>query len=161
YRVTIKQEENGLASTYLRTRITPGSNVEVSAPRGSFTLRSGSEPVVLLSAGVGVTPVLAMLHALAAGKSSHPAWWLYGARSREEHPLGAGSRALLQQVQHAHRHSRYRRPGPADKRGVDFDAAGHLAVPAFDQIGVPHEGQFYLCGPAAFLRELPAGLAAW
>src|SRR5215467_13728684 len=69
YRVTIKQEEKGLGSTYLRTRIKPGSNLEVSAPRGSFTLRSGSEPVVLLSAGVGVTPVLAMLHALSAEKS--------------------------------------------------------------------------------------------
>jgi ferredoxin-NADP reductase len=161
YRVTIKQEENGLASTYLRTRIKPGSNLEVSAPRGSFTLRSGTEPVVLLSAGVGVTPVLAMLHALAAGKSSRPVWWLYGARNREEHPFREESCALLQQLQHGHSYVQYSRPGPADRRGVDFDAAGHLAVSAFDQFGVPREGQFYLCGPAAFLRELTAGLAAW
>ena len=161
YRVTIKQEENGLASTYLRTRIKPGSNLEVSAPRGSFTLRSGSEPVVLLSAGVGVTPVLAMLHALAAENSSHPVWWLYGARNREEHPFREESRALLQQLQHGRSYIQYSRPGPADRRDVDFDAAGHLAVPEFDKIGVPHEGQFYLCGPAAFLRELTAGLAAW
>lgn len=55
----------------------------------------------------------------------------------------------------------YSRPGPADHRGVDFDAAGHLTVSAFDTIGVPQEGQFYLCGPQAFLRELTAGLAAW
>jgi ferredoxin-NADP reductase/MOSC domain-containing protein YiiM len=161
YRVSIKQEENGLASTYLRTRIKPGSNLEVSAPRGSFTLRSGSEPVVLLSAGVGVTPVLAMLHALAAENSSHPVWWLYGARNREEHPFREESRALLQQLQHGRSYIQYSRPGPADRRDVDFDAAGHLAVPEFDKIGVPHEGQFYLCGPAAFLRELTAGLAAW
>jgi ferredoxin-NADP reductase len=161
YRVTIKQEEKGLASTYLRTRIKPGSDLEVSAPRGSFTLRSGSEAVVLLSAGVGVTPVLAMLHALAAGKSSHPVWWLYGARNREEHPFREESRALLQELKHGHSHVRYSRPGSADQRGVDFDATEHLAVSAFDQIGVPREGQFYLCGPAAFLRELTAGLAAW
>jgi len=161
YRVTIKQEEKGLGSTYLRTRIKPGSNLEVSAPRGSFTLRSGGEPVVLLSAGVGVTPVLAMLHALAAGKSSHPVWWLYGARNREEHPFRDESRALLQQLKHGHSYVQYSKPGPADRRGVDFDAAGHLAVSAFDEIGVPREGQFYLCGPAAFLRELTAGLAAW
>ena len=161
YRVTIKEEENGLASTYLRTRIKPGSSLEVSAPRGSFTLRSGSEPIVLLSAGVGVTPVLAMLHALAAQKSSHPVWWLYGARNREEHPFRDESRALLKQLKYGHSYIHYSRPGPADQRGVDFDAAGHLAVSAFDQIGVPHEGQFYLCGPSAFLRELTAGLAAW
>src|SRR5262249_54436971 len=122
---------------------------------------SGSEPVVLLSAGVGVTPVLAMLHALAAEKSSHPVWWLYGARNREEHPFRDESRALLQELKHGHNYVQYSRPGPDDQRGVDFDAAGHLAVSAFDKIGVPREGQFYLCGPAAFLRELTAGLAAW
>ena len=161
YRVTVKQEEKGLGSTYLRTRIKPGNNLEVSAPRGSFTLRSGGEPVVLLSAGVGVTPVLAMLHALAAGKSSHPVWWLYGARNREEHPFRDESRALLQQLKSGHCYIHYSRPGPYDQRGVDFDAVGHLAVSPFDEIGVPHEGQFYLCGPAAFLRELTTGLAAW
>ena len=161
YRVSIKQEENGLASAYLRTRIKPGSILEVSAPRGSFTLRSGSEPVVLLSAGVGVTPVLAMLHALAAEKSGQPVWWLHGARDREEHSFLEESRALLRQLKHGHSYIQYSRPGSADQIGVDFDAAGHLTVSAFDKIGVPREGQFYLCGPPAFLRDLTAGLAAW
>jgi ferredoxin-NADP reductase/MOSC domain-containing protein YiiM len=161
YRVTIKEEEKGLASTFLRTRIKPGSNLEVSAPRGSFTLCSGSEPVVLLSAGVGATPVMSMLHALAAENSSRPIWWLYGARNRQEHPFREEARVLLQQLKYGHSYIQYSRPGPADQRGVDFDAAGHLAVSAFDKIGVPREGQFYLCGPSAFLRELTAGLPAW
>ncbi|HEX8880744.1 MAG TPA: MOSC and FAD-binding oxidoreductase domain-containing protein [Candidatus Acidoferrum sp.] len=161
YRVSVKQEENGLASTYLHTRIKPGSILEVSAPRGSFTLGSGSEPVVLLSAGVGATPVLAMLHALAAEKSSKPVWWLYGARNREEHPFREESRALLQELKYGRSYIQYSRPGPADRRGVDFDAAGHLTASALDEVGVPQEGQFYLCGPQAFLRELTDGLAAW
>jgi ferredoxin-NADP reductase len=161
YRVSIKQEENGLGSTYLRTRIKSGSKLEVSAPRGSFTLCSGGEPVVLLSGGVGATPVLAMLHALAAEKSSRPVWWLHGARNREDHPFLEESRALLQELKYGHSYIQYSRPGPADQRGVDFDAAGHLVVSEFDKIGVPHEGQFYLCGPPAFLQELTAGLAAW
>jgi len=128
YRVSIKQEEKGLGSTYLRTRIKPGSNLEVSAPRGSFTLRSGSEPVVLLSAGVGATPVLAMLHALAAEKSSQPVWWLYGARNREEHPFRNESRALLQELKYGRSYIQYSRPGPSDQKGIDFDAAGHLVA---------------------------------
>lgn len=161
YRVSIKQEENGIASTYLRTRIKPGSILEVSAPRGSFTLRSGSEPVVLLSAGVGVTPVLAMLHALAAEKSSRPVWWLYGARNREEHPFQHESYVLLHKLTNGHSHIQYSRPRQADQKGVDFDTAGHLRVAEFDKIGVPPEAQFYLCGPLPFLRELTAGLAAW
>lgn len=161
YRVSIKLEEKGLASTYLHNQIKPGMNLEVSAPRGSFTLRSGGEPVVLLSGGVGATPVLAMLHALVSEKSSRPVWWLYGARNREDHPFREESRSLLQVLQHGHSYIQYSRPGSVDQRGVDFDAGGHLAVSAFDTIGVPHEGQFYLCGPPAFLRELTAGLAAW
>jgi ferredoxin-NADP reductase len=161
YRVSIKLEEKGLASTYLHTRIKPGSNLEVSAPRGSFTLRSGGEPVVLLSGGVGATPVLAMLHALAAEKSSRPVWWLHGARNHEDHPFREESRTLLQRLKYGHSYIQYSRPGPADQKGVDFDAAGHLAVSAFEEIGVPHDGQFYLCGPTAFLREITAGLNAW
>jgi ferredoxin-NADP reductase/MOSC domain-containing protein YiiM len=161
YRVSIKQEEQGLASTYLRARMKPGSSLEVSAPRGSFTLRSGRKPVVLLSGGVGATPVLAMLHALAAEKSSRPVWWLHGARNRADHPFREESRALLQGLKYGHGYIHYSRPGSADQRGVDFDAAGHLAVSAFDKIGVPHEAEFYLCGPPAFLQELTAGLTAW
>jgi ferredoxin-NADP reductase/MOSC domain-containing protein YiiM len=161
YRVSIKLEEKGLASTYLCTQTKVGSNLEVSAPRGSFTLRSGGEPVVLLSGGVGATPVLAMLHALAAEKSTRPVWWLHGARNREEHPFQSESRALLQELKYGHSYIQYSRPGPADQRDVDFDSVGHLAVSAFDKIGVPHEGQFYLCGPPAFLRALTADLAAW
>src|SRR4030095_4034382 len=98
-------------------------------------------------------------HALAAEKSSQPVWWLYGARNREEHPFRRDSLALLQELKYAQSYIKYSRPGPADQRGVDFDATGHLAVSAFYKIGVPHDGQFYLCGPSAFLRELTAGLA--
>ena len=161
YRVSIKQEQNGVGSTYLGTQIKTGSILEVSAPRGSFTLASGSDAVVLLSAGVGVTPVLAMLHALAAEKSDQPVWWLHGARNREEHPFVEESRALLRGLKDGHSYVQYSRPGTADQQGVDFDAAGHLTVSAFDRIGVPRKGQFYLCGPTAFLRDLTAGLAAW
>jgi ferredoxin-NADP reductase len=105
--------------------------------------------------------VLAMLHALAAEKSSRPVWWLHGARNRADHPFREESRALLQRLKYGHGYIHYSRPGPADQRGVDFDAAGHLAVSAFDKIGVPHEAEFYLCGPPAFLQELTAGLTAW
>jgi ferredoxin-NADP reductase/MOSC domain-containing protein YiiM len=161
YRVSIKLEEKGLASTYLHTQIKPGMNLEVSAPRGSFTLRSGGDAVVLLSGGVGATPVLAMLHALAAEKSSRRVWWLHGARNRQDHPFQDESRILLKGLKYGHSYIQYSRPGPADRKGVDFDEAGHLTVSAFDKIGVPHEGQFYLCGPPAFLLELTTGLLAW
>ena len=159
--MSIKEEENGLASTYLRARIKPGSVLEVSAPRGSFTMSAGGEPVVLLSAGVGATPVLAMLHALAAGKSSRRVWWLHGARNREEHAFREESRALMQELKDGHSYIQYSRPEPDDRMSVDYDASGHLSASTLQEIGVPREAQFYLCGPAAFLRDLTAGLVAW
>src|SRR5499427_8775811 len=81
YRITIKQEPNGIASTYVSSQLHMGDVQEVSEPRGAFTLGRGDLPVVLLSAGVGVTPVMAMLHALAAQASPRPIWWIHGARN--------------------------------------------------------------------------------
>jgi len=161
YRISVKREVNGAASAYLHGQIKVGDPLEVSAPRGSFTLRLGEGPVVLLSAGVGATPVLAMLHALAAEASAREVWWLYGARNCADHPFAREARDLLQVLARSRRHIRYSRPGPQDHLGQDFDASGRLSVPALKDLGVPRDADFYLCGPAPFMRDLAAGLRDW
>jgi ferredoxin-NADP reductase/MOSC domain-containing protein YiiM len=161
YRVSVKQEVNGAASSYLHTQVRRGDVLEVSAPRGSFALQPGDGPVVLLSAGVGATPVLAMLHALAAGSSAREVWWLYGARNREDHPFFDESRSLVQRLQKCRSYIRYSRPGPQDRLGSDFDAPGHLDIAVIEQLGVPRDADFYLCGPPKFLQDFRAGLVAW
>jgi ferredoxin-NADP reductase len=75
---------NGKGSAFLHTQVRSRDLLEVSAPRGSFTLQPGEGPVVLLSAGIGATPVLAMLHALAASRSAREVWWLYGCQRQAE-----------------------------------------------------------------------------
>jgi ferredoxin-NADP reductase/MOSC domain-containing protein YiiM len=159
YRVTVKHEVNGIASGYIFDHVHAGDTLDVSAPRGSFTLRPGGDAVVLASAGVGATPVLAMLHALAAARSPRHVWWLFGGRDRANHPFADESRALLRALPNAHAHVRYSRPAPTDRLGVDFDAPGHLTISVFEEIGVPRDADFYLCGPPAFLADLRAGLA--
>ena len=161
YRVSVKQEVNGVASTYVRNQVHVDDVLDVSAPRGTFTLRQGESPVVLLSAGVGATPVLAMLHALAAEASQREVWWLFGTRNRDEHPFAEEARSSLQPLLHGHSYILYSKPGPQDRPGLDFDAPGHLTVTVLKEIGVPHEADFYLCGPSTFLQDLTAGLAAW
>jgi ferredoxin-NADP reductase/MOSC domain-containing protein YiiM len=161
YRVSIKQEANGVGSTFLCSQVRVGDVLEVSAPRGIFTLQPGTEPVVLLSAGIGATPVLAMLHALASSTSSRQVWWLYGARSRNDHPFEEESRQLLNSLPDSRRYIVYSRPGPQDRLGHDYDAAGHLAVTMFEHLGVPRHAEFYLCGPPPFLGSLTAGLKTW
>ena len=161
YRVSVKLEAHGAASTYVHNQVQVGDVLEVSAPRGTFTFRQGLSPVVLLSAGVGATPVLAMLHALAAQASPREVWWLFGARNRDEHPFGQESRRLLQRLPHSHSYILYSRSGPQDRLGLDFDATGHLSVAVLKEIAVPREADFYLCGPPAFLQDLTSGLADW
>ena len=161
YRVSIKQEVNGRASTFLCNQVHIGDLLEVSAPRGSFTLRPGAGPVVFLSAGIGATPVLAMLHALASTLSKREVWWLYGARCHDDHPFAQESRSLLKTLGRSRTHIAYSQPGPGDRLGQDYDAPGHLSVSVLDRLRVPRDADFYLCGPPPFLRSFTAGLKDW
>jgi ferredoxin-NADP reductase/MOSC domain-containing protein YiiM/ferredoxin len=160
YRISIKQEVNGVASTYLHTQIQVGDVLDVAAPRGSFTLKPGDNPVALISAGVGATPVLAMLHALAHEASQREVWWLFGARNRKDHPFAEESRNLVKRLARVKSYVWYSRPGPEDRLGVDFDLPGRIAGDALQNLGVPLEADFYLCGPSAFLKDMASGLAA-
>lgn len=161
YRVSVKQEVNGTASSFLHHHVNAGDTLEVSAPRGAFTLRPGDAPVVLVSAGIGATPVLAMLHALAAQRSSRQVWWLYGARNRNEHPFAKESRGLLQALARGQSHVVYSQPGPEDQLGQDYDSAGHLDASLLERLRVDRNAEFYLCGPPPFMRSFTAGLKTW
>jgi MOSC domain-containing protein YiiM/ferredoxin-NADP reductase len=160
YRVSVKVEPKGAGGTYLNSAIGPGDVLDVSEPRGSFVLQSGDGPVVLLSAGIGATPVLAMLHVLATAASPREVWWLHGARNRKSHSFAAESRRLLGTLARGRAHTRYSRPDTEDREGQEYDATGHLEMKVLDELGVPREGDFYLCGPSSFLSELKAGLTA-
>ena len=161
WRLGIKQEPNGAAGTYVETRLKVGDVIDASAPRGAFTLRQGDRPVILLSAGIGLTPVLAMLQALAAGRSRREVWWIHGARNRAEHAFAAEVQGLLKLLPGGHSYICYSAPGPADRPAIDFDAAGRVDVHVLQELGVSREADFYLCGPAAFMSSLTADLTSW
>ena len=154
FRISVKNESNGLASSFLCNQVREGDELDVSAPRGSFTLQPGDNPVVLLSAGIGMTPVISMLHALAAERSARQVWWIYGARNRANHPFAEESHSLLKQLPYGLSYIVYSRPGYRDRQGRGFDAAGHIDGPLLDKIGIPRNGDFYLCGPSAFLGNM-------
>ena len=158
YRVSVKREAHGAASAYIDDGLQVGDIVQASAARGDFTLRPGDTPVVLLSAGIGVTPVLAMLHALAAEASMREIWWLYGTRNGREHPFAEEVRGLLNTLSHRHRYVCYSSPDPKDQPDVDFDAAGHLNMRVLEELNLPRNGDFYICGPSTFMSDLTAGL---
>jgi ferredoxin-NADP reductase/ferredoxin len=160
YRISVKRETDGAASGYLHDRVAAGDVIDVAAPRGDFTLRTANRPVVLLSAGVGATPVLAMLHALADGHDARPVWWIHGARNDAEHAFAHEVDDLLARLPGAHRLVAYSRPRTDARGGVDFDVQGRLDLAALERAGVPVDADFYLCGPGAFLGEMAAVLTA-
>jgi hypothetical protein len=113
YRVSIKRETHCAAGTYVDTQVQVGDVVDASASRGSFTLRPGGGPVVLLSAGVGATPVLAMLHALSSPSTANP--------------LGAGRWSARIDARLPKWIGRY----GASLRDAFDDYAGHAQTPRF------------------------------
>ncbi len=160
-RISVKSELHGIGSAFLCNGTRAGDVLDVSAPRGSFTLRPGQSPVVLLSAGVGATPVMSMLHSLAAERSQREIWWIYGARNRVDHPFAEESRALLKQLSRGRGYIVYSRPSATDQVGADFDAPGHIDTALLERIGVSQGSDFYLCGPTSFLQNMRDGLRNW
>jgi ferredoxin-NADP reductase/MOSC domain-containing protein YiiM len=160
-RISVKRELNGIGSSFLNSHAQQGDLLDVSAPRGSFTLRSGENPVVLISAGVGATPVMSMLHALAAERSQREIWWIYGARNGVQHPFAEESRSLLKQLFRGRSCFVYSSPAATDELGVDFDASGHINAALLEKIGVSPNSDFYLCGPSSLMQNMRDGLRNW
>ena len=159
YRISVKREPDGAGSGYLHTRLRVGDRLEIAAPRGTFTLNPNKTPVLLISAGVGATPTLAMLHALAAEHSEREVWWLHGARNGADHPFADESRTLLASLANGRGHIAFSRPGPDDIEGRDFDSTGRLSPAVLASLELPQDADAYLCGPASFMSETGAALA--
>jgi len=158
YRISVKIEPNGAGGTYLRDHVRVGDILDVSSPRGNFILQSGERPIVLLSAGIGATPVLAMLYALAATGSSRQILWLHAARDGEHHPFAVEVRRLMLALPHGRTFVCFSRPGLRDKIDKDFDAIGHLSRSVFEDVGLPREADVYLCGPTRFMADMKEAL---
>ena len=159
YRISVKREQHGAASQFVHDHVRAGDQLAAAAPRGTFILRPGAGPVLLISAGVGATPVLAMLHALADAESGRDVWWLHGARSRAEEPFAIESRTLLAKLPRAHLHVCYSQPGADDVLGRDYQSAGRLSGAVLAELGLPREAEAYICGPAGFMTDMAAELA--
>ena len=157
YRISVKREPGGRVSEHLHEKVAVGDVLEVGAPAGRFVLDEQSpRPVVLLSAGIGVTPVLAMLDALAAAGSRRPVWWLHGARCGSEHPFRDEVRARLARLPGAQAYVSYSRPDPWDEPLP----SGRLTAETVLSLGVPLDADFHLCGTPGFVTDLTGGLRA-
>jgi ferredoxin-NADP reductase/MOSC domain-containing protein YiiM/ferredoxin len=159
YRISVKQEPHGIASGYLNHGLRAGEILDAAAPRGDFILDDGTGPVLLISAGIGVTPVLSMLHQLAAGRSQRDIWWLHGARRPSEHLFAAETDALLATLPRAREYVFYSAATPAERERAHA-AAGRLTKEALAGLAIPPSASAYICGPASFMADMRNALTA-
>ncbi len=159
YRISVKREPNGIASTYLNRKLQAGATLEAAAPRGDFVLDDATTPVLLISGGIGVTPVLSMLHQLAAQRSERDTWWIHGARRPREHALAAEAHTLLASLPNAHEHLFYSDATPTECRRAHA-TAGRVTRDELSRLVVPADASAYICGPPGFMADVQDALIA-
>lgn len=158
YRISVKRESRGVASRHLHDRLEVGAILDARRPAGDFVLSCSECPVALVSAGVGLTPMVSMLHALAAEDGARPVWFVHGARDGRHHPLAAEVRALAGRRAGIRSHVTYSRPRPEDRRGADYDSEGRVDGALLGQLVTAPGTHYFLCGPTRFMAEVQDAL---
>ncbi|SMD01835.1 NO-inducible flavohemoprotein [Pedobacter nyackensis] len=158
YRISVKKEKgaqldtDGKISNYLHDFIQEGNKVDLTAPAGNFTLPADLDaPVVLISGGVGLTPMMSMLQNLVDKDYSHPITWLHGCRNRNVHAFKTELDEIIKANENVNQHVFYDLPTESDKQeGVMegfLDINKIAALPQFPGT------RYYVCGPSAFIQK--------
>jgi ferredoxin-NADP reductase len=166
YRLSIKREPGrhghppGLVSNIFHTQVAVGERLHAREPSGKFWLDTGNTgPVVLLSGGVGVTPMIAMLEAWAADRVAHPIWFIHGVRNGRAHAFRRHVKSMAAEFPCINTHFCYSQPTPDDHLGPDYDTRGHITIELLNELlNGDLSFDFYLCGPSAFMESMYTGL---
>ncbi|MCZ6888451.1 MAG: pyridoxamine 5'-phosphate oxidase family protein [Gammaproteobacteria bacterium] len=170
YRLSIKREQPnspggppGVVSNFFHDNIVPGATIRALNPRGQFTLdESSTRPVVLISAGVGITPMIGMLEQLDRDRETcgctRKVWFIHGARNSGEQAFGASVRSMAAAWPNLATHFRFSRPGAADVEGRDYDSVGRVEVTLLKTLLPFDDYEFYICGPGPFMESIYADL---
>ncbi len=158
YRLTVKRESKGLASRFLHDKVDVGDRLQARPPSGDFIRPKGSVPLVLISAGVGLTPMLSMLHAAAIEAADRPIWFVHGTRNGSAHALKAEVASLVAKRTSFKSQIHFSQPDKADRVGTDYDAVGHITARSLLALNAGADAHYMLCGPAKFLSDIRQGL---
>lgn len=151
-RISVKREPHGAVSGHLHTHVEPGATLEASGPHGTFVLdETRTDPVYLISVGIGATPVLAILRRLAETHSTREVHWIHGARNGREHPFREEVRELIASLPNGHSHVRYSQPDHRDQQGRDYDEQGRITP----ELVPDNAADVYVCGPTALAEQFP------
>lgn len=170
YRVTIKRclpppqssHPAGLGSSFFCDVIKEGDIVDTKAPNGHFFLAMEKpRPVVLISGGIGVTPMVTMANALTESGDPREIWFFFGARNSTDHMFKDYMAEITVKNKNIHMHVCYSQPLPTDVPGRDFHHEGRVSVELFKQLLPSNNYDYFLCGPGPFMESITTDLTAW
>lgn len=162
YRLSIKREEHGVGSRIMHDTMDIGSQFEVATPAGDFVLDKTNDPIVFISGGVGITPMIAMLEgqiqAVENGEASRDVYFVHAAMNSKVHAFKDYLASVSNKYEWIKHFTVYSHPEEGDKLGVTHDSEELLSMDSLSKI-LPFGGyQFYLCGPEGFMKAIYQGL---
>ena len=161
YRISVKRHPQGVASRCLHDHVEVGAILSARAPAGDFVLDPSSpRPVVLVSAGVGLTPLVSMLHELVGGGDSRRVWFVHGARDARHHALADEVSGLAARAPNVRLHVAFSQPSPEDELGRHYDSVGRVDGALLQKLLPELDADFYVCGPTGFMASVQEQLEA-
>lgn len=168
YRISVKREEGypdrpaGKVSVYLHKQVKEGDILWLSAPGGAFTLnREDSRPVVLISGGVGLTPMLSMLNTLAETDPQRPVTFIHSAANGNVHAMREEVASLVQKLPYLSVYFCYTKPTDPDKTARVYHHEGYINLPWMKTVIPTTDALFYFCGPVPFMKTVNGALKSW
>jgi len=158
YRISVKRERQGLVSWILHDALEAGAVIGGGKPAGDFVLPDDEAPLVLVGAGIGITPLMSMLHQIAATGDNRPVWFVHGVRDSGHHPFREEAVRLALERANIRLHSVYSQPSVNDVEGNAFETQGRISGAFLAGLVQRTDARYLLCGPAAFLAEVTADL---
>ncbi len=151
YRISIKREEHGLVSRYMHDNIQIGDTVEISDPLGKFILKDSNKPLVLLSGGIGVTPMMSMLYK--AVEEKRDVIFVQAVLNSTAHTFKDEIKNIKKEHQNVKTAIFYQNPLESDEKGKDYDFEGVVTKEWIEE-NLPKDGDFYFCGPLGFMKHV-------
>ncbi|WP_080848745.1 NO-inducible flavohemoprotein [Cytobacillus gottheilii] len=161
YRISVKHEEQGVVSSYLHEDVQEGDIVEVNAPAGDFVLEQNELPAILISGGVGLTPMVSMLHTIIKAQPNKEVTFIHGALNSDVHAFKNEVIEAARKSEHVKSFVAYSSPTEKDRENNNYDKEGFIDLEWLKSIAGTPQADFYFCGPVPFMKKIYSALKEW